>query len=259
MRRRVTCLLLLAIACGVGPGAVQSRPGLAERSKPKPLRLREHCVRKSDHARVVRFRATDRARLIGVMVGKGLVGIAVGHEHRADLCNWLPFARVLARRGFRVLAFDSRNAGSSAPVNTSHADWLDLDFAGAAAALRKAGARKIVLGGASLGAAAALTAASRGEGAPAAVFSLSAPAVWTERLDGESAVQRLKVPVLFMAAELDVDFAGDARLLYDHARVTDKQLLIVPGGRHGTDMLRGAAGATAREALLTFVGRFAQP
>jgi len=257
VRRRAACLLLLAVACGVAPGAVQSRPGIAERTRPKPLRLRERCVRKSDHARVVRFRATDRARLIGVMIGKGPVGIAVGHEHRADLCNWLPFARVLARQGFRVLAFDSRNAGSSAPVNNSHADWLDLDFAGAAATLRKAGARKIVLGGASLGAAAALAAASRGEGAPAAVFSLSAPAVWTERLDGESAVQRLNVPVLFIAAELDVDFAGDARLLYDHARVTDKQLLIVPGGSHGTEMLRGAAGASAREALLAFVGRFA--
>src|SRR5947207_2945709 len=225
-------VLAVALACGVAAGAVQGRTGVGERAKPSPLHLREHCVRKSDHARVVRFRAADRARLIGVMLGKGPVGVAVGHELRADLCNWLPFARLLARRGYRVLAFDFRNAGSSAPVSGAHAGWLDLDLAGAAAALRSAGANKVLLGGASLGAAAALVAAGRGEGAPAAVFSLSAPAVWTDRLDAESAVQRLTVPVLFLAAENDVDFAGDAQLLYERAQETDKQLLIVPGGMH---------------------------
>jgi pimeloyl-ACP methyl ester carboxylesterase len=252
-------LAVLAVACGVASGGVQSRPGAAERAKPKPLRLIERCVRKSDHARVVRFRAADRARLIGVMVGKGPVGVAVGHEVEANLCNWLPFARILARRGFRVLAFDFRNAGSSAPMNNAHAGWLDLDFAAAAGALRKAGGKEILLGGASLGAAAALAAASRHEGAPAAVFSLSAPATWSDRLDGEIAVQRLTVPVLFLAAEKDVDFAGDARSLYEHTREADKQLLIVPGGQHGTKMLRGAAGAPARQALLAFVDRFRQP
>ena len=92
-------LLAVALACGVAAGAVQGRTGVGERAKPSPLHLREHCVRKSDHARVVRFRAADRARLIGVMLGKGPVGVAVGHELRADLCNWLPFARLLARRG----------------------------------------------------------------------------------------------------------------------------------------------------------------
>jgi pimeloyl-ACP methyl ester carboxylesterase len=246
-------LSVLALAGGVGAGTSESR------ARPKPLRLHEHCVRKRDHARVVRFRTADRVRLIGVMLGTGSVGIAVGHEVNADLCNWMPFARVLAHRGFRVLAFDFRNAGSSASVNNAHAGWLDLDIAAAGAALRSAGARTVLLGGASLGAATALAAAGRGEGRPAGVFSLSAPATWTDRLDAENAVRRLAVPVLFVAAEADVDFAADARALYADTAESDKKLVIVPGGQHGTEMLRGKAGAPAREALLAFVGRFAVP
>jgi pimeloyl-ACP methyl ester carboxylesterase len=248
--RAAACLLAVALAGGIVAGAGEGRV------KPRPLRLYEHCVRKSDHARVVRFRAADRVRLIGVMLGKGAVGIAVGHEVNADLCNWMPFARVLARRGFRVLAFDFRNAGSSATVNNAHAGWFDVDLAAAATALRSAGAKTVLLGGASLGAASALAAAGRGEGRPAGVFSLSAPATWTDRLDAESAVRRLAVPVLFVAAETDVDFAADARALYAATGESDKKLVIVPGGQHGTAMLRGAAGAPAREALLAFVARF---
>jgi pimeloyl-ACP methyl ester carboxylesterase len=244
---------VVALASVVAAGAGETR------AKPRPLRLHEHCFRKSDHARVVRFRAADRVRLIGVMVGrlgKGSVGIAVGHEVNGNLCNWMPFARMLARSGFRVLAFDFRNAGSSATVNNAHADWLDLDLAAAAAALRSHGAKKILLGGASLGATVALAAAGRGYGKPAGVFSLSAPAVWTDRLDAERAVRRLAVPVLFVAAEADVDFAADARTLYAGTAESDKKLVIVPGGQHGTGMLMGAAGAPAREAVLSFVGRF---
>jgi pimeloyl-ACP methyl ester carboxylesterase len=258
VRRHAAALLVIALASWALPAAVESRSATAARAKPKPLRLQERCVRKSDHARVVRFRASDRVRLIGVMLGRGPVGIALGHEIRASLCNWMPFARVLARRGYRVLAFDFRNAGSSAVVNNARAGWHDLDFAAAARRLRAAGAERVLFGGASLGGAAALAAASRGQGAPAGVFSLSAPGSWSERLDAELAVRRLGVPVLFLAAEADVGFAEDARSLYEQTVETDKQLVIVPGGRHGTEMLRGAAGAPAREAVLAFVGRFAR-
>ena len=258
MTRHAAALLVIALASCALPAAVQSRSGLTERAKPKPLRLREHCVRKRDHARVVRFRAGDRARLIGVMLGRGSVGIAVGHEVRANLCNWMPFARVLAKRGYRVLALDFRNSGSSGVVNNSRAGWHDLDFAAAAGVLRSAGAKRVLFGGASLGAAAALAAAGRSAGAPAGVFSLSAPGAWTERLDAEKAVRKLAVPVLFLVDPADGGFAEDAQSLYEHTVLPDKELVMVPGGGHGTQMLRGAAGAPAREAILAFAGRFAR-
>ena len=56
-----------------------------------------------------------------------------------------------------------------------------------------------------------------------------------------------------MVAERDSGFAEDARKLYSQTLTVDKRLLIVPGGAHGTMILRGAAGASPREAVLDFV------
>jgi len=56
-----------------------------------------------------------------------------------------------------------------------------------------------------------------------------------------------------MVAERDSGFALDARTLYAQTLAADKQLLIFPGGRHETAMLRGAAGAGVREGILDFI------
>jgi pimeloyl-ACP methyl ester carboxylesterase len=222
--------------------------------RPRPLRLKEGCVKKRDHARVVRLRASDRARLLGVSLGSGRIGMALGHESDGTLCNWMPFARVLMRNGYRVLAFDFRGWGSSPGVGSARRARLDLDFAAAAARLRKLGAEKIVFAGASLGANAALAAATEVTPRVSAVISLSAAdSTFSSRLDGNATVPKLTVPVLFMVAEGDSGFADDARKLYEQTLAVDKQLLIVPGGAHGTFMLRGAAGAGPRAAVLDFV------
>jgi pimeloyl-ACP methyl ester carboxylesterase len=224
-----------------------------ERLRPLPLKER-YCVKKGDHARVVRFRASDRARLLGVSLGSGRVGFALGHESDGTLCNWMPFARILKQKGYRVLAFDFRGRGSSARVGVARAARLDLDFAAAAARLRKLGAEKIVFAGASLGANAALAAANEVTPDVSAVVSLSAAAsTFSSRLDGDVTVPKLTVPVLFMVAEGDTGFAEDATKLYSQTREADKQLLIVPGIAHGTFILRGAEGAGPREAVLDFV------
>jgi pimeloyl-ACP methyl ester carboxylesterase len=220
----------------------------------RPLRLKEGCVKKSDHARVVPFRASDRARLLGVSLGSGPIGIALGHESDGTLCNWMPFARTLKQHGYRVLAFDFRGWGSSPGVGGARRGRLDLDFAAAAARLRKLGAAKIVLAGASLGANAALAAATGVTPRVSAVISLSAAdSTFSSRLDGDATVPKLTVAVLFMVAEGDGGFADDARKLYSQTLTVDKKLVIVPGGAHGTSILRGAAGAGPREAVLDFV------
>jgi pimeloyl-ACP methyl ester carboxylesterase len=220
----------------------------------RPLRLKEGCVKKSDHARVVRFQASDRARLLGVSLGSGSIGIALGHESDGTLCNWMPFARILMRNGYRVLAFDFRGWGSSAGVGAARRGRLDLDFTAAAARLRKLGAEKVVFAGASLGANAALAAATEVTPHVSAVISLSAAdSTFSSRLDGSATVPKLTVPVLFMVAEGDGGFADDARELYAQTLAVDKQLLLVPGRAHGTAMLRGAAGAAPRGAVLDFV------
>ena len=200
----------------------------------QPLRLKERCVNKSDRARIIRFSASDRARLLGVSLGSGRIGVALGHESDGTLCNWMPFARILKQNGYRVLAFDFRGWGSSPGVGAARRGRLDLDFAAAATRLRKLGADKIVFAGASIGANAALAAGTEVTPRASAVVSLSAvDSTFSSRLDGNVTVPKLTVPVLFVAAEGDSGPAEDARNLYSQTLAVDKQLLIVPGGAHG--------------------------
>jgi dienelactone hydrolase len=74
---------------------------------------------------------------------------------------------------------------------------------------------------------------------PVAVVALSAPTVFG-RLNGTSALARLRTPVLLVAAENDDGFPDEARQLFAAAPQATTRLEIVGGGAHGADMLRAA-------------------
>ena len=240
---------------GLAIALTGSAAAAAPASTPKPLKFKEAaCVRRTDHAQVVRFRARDGVRLLGVTLGKGHVGVALGHESDGTLCNWMPFARILSKAGYRVIAFDFRNSrGSSAHVNGARSQNLDLDFVAASGVLRARGASRVLLVGASLGGTAALVAGSEVAPSVAGVAALSPAAQWSARLDGDAAVKKLAVPVLFMAAHGDTDFANDAQTLYGEAASSDKRLELVAGADHGTFMVRGSSGKGPRTILLSFL------
>jgi pimeloyl-ACP methyl ester carboxylesterase len=211
-------------------GAALAAPATA----PPPLRMTDPCVGSAERKHVVRFASADRTRLIGVMLGTGPKGVVLVHGHGGNLCSWLPYARTLARLGFRVLAYDSRSHGSSGQARLLQ---LDLDVRGAARELRRRGARRVVLAGSSAGASAVLVGAAFTQPPVRGVVSLSAPR-GLGPVDAEKAMPRLRVPVLFIAAEKDDGLAAEARLLHETAAATDKRLEIVPSGEHGTDLLR---------------------
>lgn len=79
-----------------------------------PALQRPFCATKGDGALPVAFRARDGARVRGLLVGSGTLGIVLGHQTgRSDLCEWCEHARELAGEAFRVLAVDFRGFGSS--------------------------------------------------------------------------------------------------------------------------------------------------
>src|SRR5205809_1289270 len=98
-------LRVLAVAVAIGLGAVTcgARAHASARSQ----------VCGGLRTTVIHFRAADGVRLRGALLGKGHVGVALAHEYNGDLCNWAPYARYLAARGFRVLFFDMRCFGKS--------------------------------------------------------------------------------------------------------------------------------------------------
>jgi pimeloyl-ACP methyl ester carboxylesterase len=168
------------------------------------------------------------ATLDAAVFGEGRVGIVLAHEIGGSLCNWASIAPELAEEGYQVLIYDF---GEPATVAG--------DMRAATKKIRELGAKKIILGGASLGGTVALMMAPRERNVVGA-FSLSAPDVYGNT-EGLPAVRRFRAPVLFVAAEDDGDFADDARLLYRAAASRNKELLIVPGSEHGTALYGGPA------------------
>jgi pimeloyl-ACP methyl ester carboxylesterase len=167
-----------------------------------------------------------------------------------NLCNWFPYARTLARKGFRVMAFDFRTYGiSDIPARQANARRFDLDLIAAVKVLRKRGAKTVVLAGGSLGAGTVVVVGAQLQPPVQGVISLSAPLhVWD--FDISDAARQLQVPVLFVAAEDDGEFSDDARSLYGDSSASDKQLLVVPEGGHGTNLVRGVA--AVRNAVTAF-------
>jgi dienelactone hydrolase len=108
---------------------------------------------------------------------------------------------------------------------------------GAVALLRKRGATRVVVGGASLGGAAVVAAAAQIRPAVQGVFTLGAPQAFGTA-DAVTAARTLQVPALFTAAEDDDPFDDEARALFEACASADKRLEIFPGLRHGAPTLR---------------------
>jgi pimeloyl-ACP methyl ester carboxylesterase len=159
----------------------------------------------------------------------------LGHQLNSDLCEWLPQARAFVKGGYRVLAFDFAGFGDSQRGPGPDAR-VDTDVVAAAEQLRRRGVDGIVLVGSSMGGAAVLSAATLIRPPVAGVVSLSGPSSFGG-VDAAAAMRRLRVPVLLVVGADDQPFLEQARELHGAARVRDKQLLIVPGGGHGTSML----------------------
>jgi pimeloyl-ACP methyl ester carboxylesterase len=186
--------------------------------------LDRYCLKPAERTRAIHFQATDGARLQGVLLGNGRKGIVLAHQSDGDLCQWLPFARVLAGKGYRALTFDLRDFK------------LASDVTGAANAMRRHGARRVYLLGASMGGTAVLGAAPSIRPAVSGVIDLSGP-VSFGGLDARPAVRRLRSPALFIAAQYDSEFAASTRQLYRLAASRDKRLLITDGTEHGVDLM----------------------
>jgi pimeloyl-ACP methyl ester carboxylesterase len=209
---------------------------VAAAAPPPPLRMQDRCVTKREKRQVVRFVASDGARLIGVLLGRGAKAVVLGNEGSSTLCGWIRYGRRLSTRGFRVLVFDFRWTGSSSHALGTSADRADLDLVAAVTMLRARGMRTVQLMGASFGAGAALAAAPQIEPAVSSVVSLSSPRSMGVVVP-EDGARRLTAPVLFAAADDDPPFAEDARAMYGESPSAGKRLAVVPTGGHGTSLV----------------------
>ncbi len=207
------------------------------------------CVPTVLRAKAIVFRSTDGIPLRGVLLGSGPNGIVLSHEFRANLCNWLPFAQTLAQRGYRVLAYDSRPLGSR-PT----AVHLERDVVGAERELVRRGVTRLLVGGASAGGTAAMTAAALiPRSRLAGVVVLSSPRQFGA-MDAEAAARRVTAPSFFGVGRRDSGFVDEIRKLYAASASKRKQLLVAPSSGHGTLLLDPSwAPPSFRTKLLAFI------
>lgn len=172
--------------------------------------------------------------------------------------DWAPLARRLASRGYLALTYNRRGicpserAGCSGGVDDLPGGWKDV--VGAYRFLHDRGAVAVALVGASIGAMSSIAAAARPDIRVAALVEVGgindASGYSFRRTD----VQRLEGAKLFLSSAADPYGGSDAaRQWFAWARAP-KELEIVPGHLHGTDLLR--AGEASRRGLLQIIPAF---
>src|SRR5687767_14294758 len=235
MKRLLLLATLLALAASTAGAA--------------PHRAAHDCVRGGE----LWFHAADGTKLVGHRFGKGTTAVILTHQSEGDLCDWLPYAKRLAARGYFVFPIDFRGYGFSDRPLSGQYRYVQ-DIAAAAKALRRLGKRKIFVVGASMGGIAAVAAGANVTPPLAGIVSISSPARY-RGLDGVKAGPRLRVPALYLAATADdnagYDFSKDATALLRAAASKRKRLELLPGPLHGIALVGGSARArTAVESFL---------
>lgn len=244
MRLSACLLALLAFggaSCGGSGGGGSSKQDVPD--KPPPA-LASRCgpEGKDVKARLVWFRASDGTLLDGAAIGDGDVAVVLAHQYPSNLCLWLPYAKTLASHGYRAFAFDFRGLGASHSARPYlDAGRYDWDVEAAADEVRRLGAKKLFLAGASAGGTAVLVAGASVSPEPAGIISFSGETYFSDNLDALKTAPKLSVPLLLLVARHDrYVTVGDYRKLESKVASDDKRLAAYSGGWHGWDLLYSA-------------------
>ena len=231
MRRAAAAACVLAlVASGCGAGG-------ADRGQVPP-------------GRIVHFTTDDGVELAGELRGSGPTGVVLSHMFPSDRTSWAPLAHELAGEGTTTLAFDFRGYGDSEGARSIPDIWRDV--VAAIGFLRRRGAERIVLVGASMGGTASLVAAAREE--VDGVITLSAPSTFMGLLAPPEALEAIDEPKLFIAAQGDSGAAATAQRFYAESS-PPKRVEIVVGDQHGTELLESGQTEVVRSLILSFVER----
>jgi pimeloyl-ACP methyl ester carboxylesterase len=187
--------------------------------------------------------ASDGIELVGFEVGRGNVGIVLGHQYPSDLCDWWTFAESKARDGVRLVALDFRCYGESPCPQGAASQELLRDIEAAALRLRSDGAKSLFYMGASMGGTLAFAVGDKLSRLFDGVVNLSgggdfANLVGSRYVDAPRFAPRVRVPLLSILARDDPNISvSQVRRELEAAPVNDKRLVLLPGSAHGVTLL----------------------
>ena len=175
-----------------------------------------------------------------LLLGTGTGGVVLGPQSDGDICQWLPYAKELATH-YRVALFDWKEPRAEVPL-------LAIE------ALRAAGAEKVVLAGASLGGAFALSEAHQVQPRLAGVLSFGGE-LTLPGFDGRPGIRQWHGPLLQISSKDDAYFnsrnARQLRVLHPGPET----ILMLPGSDHGVAMLEGPQQQQVRSTVDRFLAR----
>ncbi|MEV0067049.1 MULTISPECIES: alpha/beta hydrolase [unclassified Amycolatopsis] len=197
------------------------------------------CVPDRFDPQVLSLTTSDGFHLPAIELGSGDRGILLDHESGYYICSWLGTAEKLAAKGYHVMVFEYRGHGAAQKNNGSITGNFDTDTSAALAELHRCGAKSMLLGGASCGGSSAARLAAK-EPQLVGLLILSSPSNCGG--DSVAAIRKVTKPAFFAVEPDDYsgNMIGEVKKLYEAsgAPAADKHLEILPGGTHGTDMLR---------------------
>jgi alpha-beta hydrolase superfamily lysophospholipase len=237
----------LLAACAFFVGCGGSKSDLP--NKPPPA-LSAQCgnVAEGIDAKPFWFRASDKALLNGVAIGEGDTAVVLAHGNPSQLCDWVPYAKELAARGYLALAFDFRGLGNSRVQLGERAGRVDLDLEAASKQARKRGADRVFLMGGSYGGAAVLWAGAEMNDL-AGIVDLSGP---TSLFNAIGLAPKVTAPLLVLTSRHDsVVSPQDSRELVAAAGSQDKQVAVYPGNWHAQSLLYDAPFRDRVDALIS--------
>ncbi|MEV8606960.1 alpha/beta hydrolase [Amycolatopsis sp. NPDC051373] len=197
------------------------------------------CVPERLDPQVLSLTTSDGLHLPAIELGSGDRGILLDHESGYYICSWLDTAEKLAAKGYHVMVFEYRGHGAAQKNDGSVTGNFDTDTSAALAELHRRGAKSMLLGGASCGGSSAARLAAK-EPQLVGLLILSSPSNCGG--DSVAALRKVTRPAFFAVEPDDYsgNMIGEVKKLYQAsgAPPADKHLEILPGGTHGTDMLR---------------------
>ena len=240
VRSGLTLCVLIALTVGTAAG------GLPPKS---PASDAKSCGSSVAPSHPLWIRASDGIVLAATVYGRGPRGVVLAPESGGSHCGWLPFIRRLVGAGYHVLAYDLRGRGDSPALDPKK--WpirYDPDVVGAIRELHRLGTRTVVAGGASLGGAAVLAAGPKLTQIATGIIDFSGE---PDLANAAAALPHITLPILVVGSHNDpyADAATSRRVMATVAS-KDKQLLLLPGGAHGWDLVQTDASAAHARAMI---------
>jgi WD40 repeat protein len=204
---------------------------------------------------MVTFTTIDGITLAGTLFGKGDTAVILAHQGTpgADQRTWHPFANLLAEHGYTALTFDFRGVGQS--EGKLLYGNLAMDVSAAVQLLQNRGYQKIICIGASMGGTACIRAAQDHAfvGLVALASTMTAGSGTDSLRLTPDDLKNLTQPKLFISANGDHGVVvGDTKRMYELSP-NPKNLLLLPGTQHGTNLFDTDAGEKLSAAMLRFI------